>query len=48
MKILVISQYFWPENFRVNDLVEFLKKKKNNSVNGVPNYPKVRFIKNIK
>jgi colanic acid biosynthesis glycosyl transferase WcaI len=24
MKILIVSQYFWPENFRINDLVEGL------------------------
>jgi hypothetical protein len=27
-KVLVVSQYFWPENFRVNELVLELKKKK--------------------
>ena len=21
MNILIVSQYFWPENFRINDLV---------------------------
>ena len=42
MKILVISHYFWPENFRVNELVEFLQKKKHKVtvLTGVPNYPK--------
>ena len=24
MRILVLSQYFWPENFRINDLVAAL------------------------
>ena len=24
MKILIVSQYFWPENFRINDLVKGL------------------------
>ena len=42
MKILVISQYFHPENFRINDLVFSLKKKKYNIevLTGKPNYPK--------
>ena len=26
MKILIISQYFWPENFRINELTEELVK----------------------
>ena len=40
MKILIYSQYFWPENFLVNDLV--IELKKNNKVDvvtGLPNYP---------
>ena len=24
MRILLVSQYFWPENFRINDIVENL------------------------
>ena len=28
MKILVLSQYFWPENFRINELTKELKFKK--------------------
>ena len=24
MRILIVSQYFWPENFRVNEIAEFL------------------------
>ena len=41
MKILVISQYFWPENFRINDLVsEWIKRGHDVIVlTGVPNYP---------
>jgi len=41
MKILVISQYFYPENFRINDFVESLSKK-NHSITvltAIPNYP---------
>ena len=42
MKILVISQYFYPENFRINDLVFSLKKRGHNIevLTGKPNYPK--------
>jgi glycosyltransferase involved in cell wall biosynthesis len=41
MNLLVVSQYFWPENFRVNDLVaEFVKRGHQVTVlTGKPNYP---------
>lgn len=41
MRILVVTQYFWPENFRVNDLVsELLKRGHEVTVlTGKPNYP---------
>ncbi|QHE83753.1 glycosyltransferase family 4 protein [Hydrogenophaga sp. BPS33] len=41
MKILVVSQYFWPENFRINDLVkEWLGRGHEVTVlTGKPNYP---------
>ena len=41
MRILVVSQYFWPENFRVNDLVaEFCDRGHEVTVlTGRPNYP---------
>ena len=41
MRILVVSQYFWPENFRVNDLVsEFCERGHEVTVlTGSPNYP---------
>lgn len=41
MKILVISQYFWPENFRINDLCVELQKRGHQItvLTGVPNYP---------
>ncbi len=41
MRILVVSQYFWPENFRVNDLVcEFSARGHEVTVlTGIPNYP---------
>ncbi len=41
MKLLVVSQYFWPENFRINDLVRSLIKKGHtiDILTGKPNYP---------
>jgi colanic acid biosynthesis glycosyl transferase WcaI len=41
MRILVVSQYFWPENFRVNDLVaEWMGRGHLVTVlTGLPNYP---------
>ena len=41
MRILVISQYFWPENFRINDLVkEWVQRGHQVTVlTGIPNYP---------
>lgn len=42
MRILVISQYFFPENFRINDLVFSLKRRGHHIevLTGKPNYPK--------
>ena len=41
MHILVVTQYFWPENFRINDLVEelILRGHQVAVLTGVPNYP---------
>lgn len=41
MKILIVSQYFWPENFRVNDLTQELVLRGHDVtvLTGVPNYP---------
>ena len=41
MRILVVSQYFWPENFRINDLArEWAQRGHEVTVlTGVPNYP---------
>lgn len=41
MRILVVSQYFWPENFRINDLCLALKDKGHEItvLTGKPNYP---------
>ena len=41
MKVLVVSQYFWPEGFRINDLVKSLVEKgiEVDVLTGKPNYP---------
>ena len=41
MRVLVISQYFWPENFRINDLTDDLVRRGHQVtvLTGVPNYP---------
>ncbi|PHR88215.1 MAG: glycosyltransferase WbuB [Moritella sp.] len=41
MNILVVSQYFWPENFRINDLCLALKERGHDVtiLTGKPNYP---------
>lgn len=41
LNILVVTQYFWPESFRINDLVKELCGKGHTVtvVTGVPNYP---------
>lgn len=45
MNILVVSQYFWPEDFRVNDLVVGLVARGHDVtvLTGLPNYPEGRF-----
>ena len=46
MHILVVSQYFWPENFRINDLVRSLTERgyQVTVLTGIPNYPEGRFF----
>ena len=52
MKILIVSQYYWPENFRINEISSELKKEGNDVVilTGYPNYPEGKinedFLKN--
>ena len=47
MRILVISQYFYPENFRINDLCYGLKDNGHDItvLTGKPNYPNGEFYK---
>jgi len=47
MRILIVTQYFYPENFKSNDLA-FELKKRNHSVTvltGIPNYPEGKIYK---
>lgn len=48
MKILVITQYFWPESFRINDIVLGLKERGHEItvLTGKPNYPGGHFYQN--
>ena len=41
MKLLIVSQYFWPENFRINEITKTLAEKDINIhvIAGMPNYP---------
>lgn len=47
MKLLIVSQYYYPENFRINDLAEaFVTRGHQVTVlTGVPNYPEGKFFK---
>lgn len=46
MRLLVISQYFWPENFRINDLVADMVARGHEItvLTGRPNYPSGQFF----
>ncbi len=47
MRILLISQYFYPENFKINDLIFSLKARGHQItvLTGKPNYSKINFFK---
>ena len=49
-KVLVVTQYFWPEDFRVNELVAGLVKKgySVDVLTGRPNYPSGKLDKEYK
>lgn len=46
MRILIVTQYFWPENFRINDLVSELARRGHyvTVLTGLPNYPDGKFF----
>ena len=41
MKILIVSQYFWPENFSINSIAKYLVEQGHSVdvLTGIPNYP---------
>ena len=47
MRILVITQYFWPESFRINELVLDLHARGHEIMvfTGMPNYPQGKYFK---
>ncbi|MDR0865175.1 MAG: glycosyltransferase family 4 protein [Candidatus Symbiothrix sp.] len=47
MKILIVSQYFWPESFKINGIAIELKKRGHEVtvLTGKPNYPNGRYYK---
>ena len=46
MRLLVITQYFWPEDFRINELVNYLCQNGHDVsiITGQPNYPEGRIF----
>lgn len=46
MNILIITQYFWPESFRINDVISGIHQKGHNItvLTGIPNYPEGKFF----
>ena len=50
MKVLVVCQHFYPENFRINDICYELVKKGHDVtiLTGLPNYPKGKVFKEYK
>ena len=51
MKILFLSQFFWPENFIINDLVRIFSKVKSYEITiltSKPNYPEGKIYKGYK
>lgn len=47
MNVLIVTQYFYPENFKSNDLAFELQKRGYNVtvLTGIPNYPQGKFYK---
>jgi colanic acid biosynthesis glycosyl transferase WcaI len=50
MRLLVVSQYFWPENFRINDLVAELVDRGHQVtvLTGCPNYPEGKIFREFR
>lgn len=47
MNILIVSQYFWPENFIINDMARKLVERGHSVtvLTGIPNYPEGKYYK---
>ena len=47
MRILIVTNHFWPENFRINDLAVGLKERGHEVTvySGVPDYPEGRYYR---
>jgi len=45
MKVLIVTQYFWPETFRINEICEGLTERGHeiDVLTGKPNYPEGRY-----
>ncbi len=45
-RVLVVSQHFWPETFRINDICDYLVEEgvEVDVLCGIPNYPKGQFF----
>jgi len=50
LKIFFFTQYYWPENFRINEIVNYFKKSKNclTVLTGYPTYPHKKNYINFK
>ena len=50
LNILIVTQYYWPENFRINELSYELKRAGNNVtvLTGHPNYPSGKIFEDFK
>jgi len=50
VRVLIVSQYFWPESFRINDVVRDLQEKsvEVEILTGKPNYPDGEFFSGYK
>ena len=48
LNVLFFTQYFWPENFRINELVEVYKTKNISVLTSYPSYPDHKKYKNFK
>ena len=50
MRLLIVSQYFWPEDFRINELVRDFSEKGHELtiLTGVPNYPEGKIFPEYK